>query len=122
MIRVLRYILLSALAICLLVVALANRAPVVVKALPDSMQAFAGIGWQMELPLFVVIFGGIIAGILIGFVWEWLREHKHRSTASVKTKEVAKLERELAVMRDTKPETQQDDVLALLEPPGRKAG
>ncbi len=122
MIRVLRYSLLLVLAVCLLVVALANRAPVTIKALPDNIAAFVGTGWQMELPLYVVIFGGIIAGILIGFVWEWLREHKHRSTATVKTREVAKLERELAVMRDTKPEAPKDDVLALLDAPGRKAG
>lgn len=122
MIRVLRYSLLLVLAVCLLVVALANRAPVTIKALPDNIAAFVGTGWQMELPLYVVIFGGIIAGILIGFVWEWLREHKHRSTATVKTREVAKLERELAVMRDTKPEAPKDDVLALLDASGRKAG
>lgn len=122
MIRALRYILLFALALCLLVVALANRAPVTIKALPDNIAAFAGLAWQMELPLYAVIFGGIIAGILIGFVWEWFREHKHRATASTKTKEVAKLERELAVMRDTKPAMQQDDVLALLERPARKVG
>ena len=33
---------------------------------------------MLELPLFLVIFGGIVAGLLIGFVWEWFREHKHR--------------------------------------------
>ena len=74
---------------------------------------------KIPLPLYAVMFGGIIAGILIGFVWEWVREHKHRAVASSRTKEVARLERELAVMRDTKPE-QQDDVLALLD--RRKAG
>ncbi len=121
MIRALRYILLIVLALCLLTLALANRGAVTVKVLPDNIAAFLGLGWQMTLPLYVVIFGGIIAGILIGFVWEWLREHKHRATASVKTREVARLERELAVMHDTKPEMQ-DDVLALLERPGRRAG
>lgn len=121
MIRALRYILLIVLAICLLTIALANRAPVTVKALPDNISAFAGLNWQINLPLYVVIFGGIIAGVLIGFVWEWFREHKHRAKASVKTREVARLERELAVMRDTKPEVR-DDVLALLDSSGRKAG
>ena len=92
MIRALRYILLIVLALCLLTLALANRGAVTVKVLPDNIA-----------------------------VWEWLREHKHRATASVKTREVARLERELAVMHDTKPEMQ-DDVLALLERPGRRAG
>jgi putative membrane protein len=121
MIRALRYILLIVLALCLLTVALANRAPVTLQALPDNIAAFAGLGWQVNLPLYVVIFAGIIAGILIGFVWEWFREHKHRAKASVKTREVDRLERELAVMRDTKPQVQ-DDVLVLLDRPARRAG
>lgn len=119
MIRTLRYVLLALLAIVLLTVALANRNLVTLRALPDDLAAFAGFGWQIELPLFAVIFASIIAGVLIGFVWEWFREHKYRAEATTKTREVSKLERELAVMRDTKPD-QQDDVLALLDQ--RKAG
>ncbi|MFN4154738.1 MAG: LapA family protein [Paracoccaceae bacterium] len=119
MIRYLRYVWLAFLAIFLLTVALANRAPVTVKALPDDLAGFAGLDWQLSLPLYAVIFASILSGVLIGFVWEWFREHKHRVAASTKSREVSKLERELAVMRDTKPE-QQDDILALLDQ--RKAG
>lgn len=116
MIRYLRYVFLAALGLCLLTVAMANRAPVTVKALPDDIAAFTGFSWQMDLPLFVVIFGGIIAGLLIGFVWEWFREMKHRTAASKKTREVARLERELAVMKDSH-SVPTDDVLALLDKP-----
>lgn len=116
MIRYLRYLFLAALGLCLLTVAMANRAPVLVKALPDDIAAFTGVAWQMELPLFLVIFGGIVAGLLIGFVWEWFRERKHRSTASQKSREVTRLERELAVMRDSA-SVPKDDVLALLDKP-----
>ena len=68
----------------------------------------------MELPFFVVIFGGIIAGVLIGFVWEWFREHKHRSAASEHKREAGRLKREVSQLRNdtAKPD---DDVLALLE-------
>jgi uncharacterized integral membrane protein len=100
----------------LLTVALANRAPVTLKALPEDLAAFTGFAWQIELPLFMVIFGGIIAGLLIGFVWEWFREMKHRSTASRKTREVARLERELAVMKDSQ-SVPKDDILAILDKP-----
>jgi uncharacterized integral membrane protein len=99
-----------------LTVALANRAPVTLKALPEDLAAFTGFAWQIELPLFMVIFGGIIAGLLIGFVWEWFREMKHRSTASRKTREVARLERELAVMKDSQ-SVPKDDILAILDKP-----
>lgn len=114
MIRTLRYILLAVLAIFLLTVALANRAPVVLNALPPDMAAFSGMGMSLQLPLYVVIFAAILLGVLIGFVWEWFREHKHRAAASVKSRQVTKLERELAVMRDTKTGSK-DDVLALLD-------
>ena len=116
MIRSLRYLFLVALGLALLTVALANRAPVTLKALPEDLAAFTGFAWQIDLPLFMVIFGGIIAGLLIGFVWEWFREMKHRSTASRKTREVARLERELAVMRDSQ-SVPKDDILALLDKP-----
>jgi putative membrane protein len=116
MIRSLRYLFLAALGLALLTVALANRAPVTLKALPEDLAAFTGFAWQIELPLFMVIFGGIIAGLLIGFVWEWFREMKHRSTASRKTREVARLERELAVMKDSQ-SVPKDDILAILDKP-----
>ena len=114
MLKYLRYLVLLAIALCLLTVALANRAPVTLKALPEDLAGLAAAQWQVDLPLFVVIFGGVAIGLLIGFVWEWLREHRHRSIASSKTREAARLQRELAVMRDTKG-APQDDVLALLE-------
>lgn len=104
----------------LVTVAMANRAPVTLQSLPDDLAAFLGLGWRIELPLFVVIFGGIVAGLLIGFVWEWFREHKHRVSASVKSRDVARLERELAMMQDAKG-MPQDDVLALLQD-SRKVG
>ena len=97
MIRYLRLLLLAVLGLVLLTVALANRAPVTVRLLPDDMAALTGLTWAMELPLFLVILGGILAGVLIGFVWEWFREHGHRATASQKSREVTRLERELAL-------------------------
>ena len=114
MIRYLRYLFLGALALCLVTVAMANRAPVTLRALPQDLSDFFGIGGSVDLPLFLVIFGGIAAGLLIGFVWEWFREMKHRSTASTKLREVSRLERELATLRDAKG-APQDEVLAILD-------
>ncbi len=116
MIRYLRYIFLAGLALVLLIVALANRATVSVRLLPDDLAVLTGWSFATEAPLFLVIFAGILAGVLIGFVWEWFREMKHRSTASAKSREVARLERELAVLRDST-SLPQDDVLALLDQP-----
>ncbi|MES2541347.1 MAG: LapA family protein [Pseudomonadota bacterium] len=115
MIRYLRLILLALLGLFLLTVALANRAVVPVRLLPEDLAALTGLTWAMELPLFLIIFAGIIAGVLIGFVWEWFREHGHRATASQKSREVVRLERELAVLKDATSVPPKDDVLALLE-------
>ena len=115
MIRYLRLILLVLLGAALLVVALANRALVPVRLLPNDMAALTGLTWAMDLPLFLVIFGSIIAGVMIGFVWEWFREHGHRAAASQKSRDVARLERELAVLKDSTSVPPKDEVLALLE-------
>jgi uncharacterized integral membrane protein len=116
MIRALRYLLLALLTIVLLTVALANRALVTVHFLPDDVAALFGVDAVMDMPVFVLLFSGIVLGLLIGFVWEWFREHKHRRVASSKTRQVSKLERELAAMKD-QTSLPDDDVLALLAKP-----
>ncbi len=114
--RYLRVIFLFLLAIALISVAMANRDLVVLSLLPADFAALLGVNWSVELPLFLVIFAAIVLGLLIGFVWEWLREHKHRVAASRSGKAAAKLERELAVMRDAT-SVPKDDILALLDKP-----
>jgi lipopolysaccharide assembly protein A len=115
MIRYLRLIFLALVGLGLLTVALANRAVVPVRLLPEDLAALTGLTWAMELPLFLIIFGGIIVGVLIGFVWEWFREYGHRATATQKSREVARLERELAVLKDATSVPPKDEVLALLD-------
>jgi uncharacterized integral membrane protein len=120
MIRFIRYLFLALLAIGLLTVAIANRDPVTLQALPQDMGLFLGLSWSLQLPLFLVMFGGIGVGLLIGFFWEWARESKHRATASTKAREVARLEREVTKLRSAQAGPE-DEVLALLETT-RKAG
>lgn len=111
--RYIKYLFLGTTAIVLIVVALANRGMVTLQLLPEGLAGLFGRSFQVQLPLFVVIFGGIVVGLLIGFVWEWLREHKHRVAAVRKTREVGQLSREVSRLKD-RPD-QRDDVLALLE-------
>lgn len=112
--RYIRYALIAALAVILITVALANRGIVTLRLLPDALAGFVGVPLAIDVPLYIVIFAGIVAGLLIGFVWEWLREHKHRAAASQRQAEVKRLEREL---RRTKAERDKDkdEVLALLD-------
>jgi len=121
MIRFLRYLVLGLLTAGLVTFAIANRDPVTLQALPQDMGLFMGFTWSIQLPLFLVIFGGIGAGLLIGFFWEWARESKHRTTASTKARDVARLEREVTKLRAAARPEPEDEVLALLEPK-QKAG
>lgn len=116
MLRYLRYAYLAVVAILFLSLALANRQSVPVRLLPEDLSALLNFGHAVELPLFVLLLAAVAFGVLIGFVWEWMREHRIRVQAKQQTKAVARLERELAVMQDSNSVPQRgDEVLALLE-------
>ncbi|WP_377193390.1 lipopolysaccharide assembly protein LapA domain-containing protein [Ruegeria meonggei] len=112
--RYLRYAFLAVLGIVLISISLANRESVELKLMPDAFAELVGLNLSTSLPLFVVVLGGVVAGLIIGFLWEWLREHKHRRDASAKTSEVRKLEREVKKLKKKQNEDQ-DEVLALLD-------
>lgn len=114
--QLVKYIFLAVLAVVLIVVAMANSAAVTLRVLPEAMAGFLGWSWQVTLPMFVVILGAIIVGLLIGFVWEYLREHKHRAAARHERRERETLQRENERLRsDRRSGKKNDDVLALLE-------
>ncbi|PZX11555.1 LapA family protein [Celeribacter halophilus] len=113
--RYIRYAFLAALAVVLVTVAIANRDVVTLNLLPAELATLSGVTLSVSLPLFVVIFGAIIAGLLIGFVWEWMREYKHRSAASTHKREKEKLAREVSKLKTDKAKNEGDEVLALLE-------
>ena len=117
MLKALRYILLALLAVVLLAVASANRELVTLRLLPPEMDAFLGLGRTLNLPLFLVIFASILAGLAIGVVWEWLRAANVRAEASLHKQKVGTLEREVNRLREVKA-APGDDVLALLERKG----
>jgi uncharacterized integral membrane protein len=112
--RYIRYAFLGTLGIILISVSLANRGMIDLKLLPNALADIVGFNFSITLPLFVVVLGGIAAGLVIGFVWEWLREHKHRRAAGQKTREVHHLEREVSRLKDEKHQGK-DEVLAILD-------
>jgi putative membrane protein len=112
--RYIRYACIALFAVALIAVALANRSIVTLKVLPNELAGLFAVNPSINLPLFVVIFGGIIVGVMVGFVWEWFREHSVRSEASKVGRNVRRLEREVARLRGDA-EGSQDDVLALLD-------
>ena len=109
--RTLKLILLGLILLALVVLALANRNVVTLNLLPDGMARVMPVA--VELPLFVVCLLSVVVGMVIGYLLEWLREHKHRRRASQKAREAARLNVEVDRLRKqfVVPD---DDVLALL--------
>jgi uncharacterized integral membrane protein len=118
--RYIRYAFLAAVAIVLIVVALANREMVTLQLLPADMAGYVGQNFSYQLPQFVIIFLAIVVGLLIGFVWEWMREHKHRVEGRKATRAKEQLERQVKGLKRRSSEGQ-DDVLALLDDATAKA-
>lgn len=117
--KTLRYAFWVLVAVCLIIVGLANRGMVTVRAMPEVLAGLFGISPDMTVPLFVVIFAGVALGLLVGFIWEWLREYGQRAEARAKTAEIARLQKELGRMQAEKT-VGKDEILALVEATGTR--
>ena len=118
--KTLRYGFWAIVALCLIIVGLGNRSMVTVHAMPTPLADLLSISPDISLPLFVVIFISVGVGLLIGFLWEWVREFRIRSDARAKSREVDALRREVSDLRaKTGSSEKGDDVLALLDAPAR---
>ncbi|KIN73577.1 lipopolysaccharide assembly protein LapA domain-containing protein [Sulfitobacter guttiformis] len=112
--RYVRYLCIATFAVALISVALANRGIVTLQVLPVEVSGLFAVNPSIELPLFVVILGSILAGLMVGFVWEWVREYGERAEAAKQAREMRRLQRELAKLRAEKNEGK-DEVLTLLD-------
>lgn len=109
--RTVKLLVLGLILVVLVVLALANRDVVTLNLLPPGMARVMPV--SVQLPLFVVSLLSIVVGMVIGYLLEWLREHKHRRRASQKAREAARLNDEVDRLR-RKSGKGDDDVLALL--------
>ncbi len=117
--KTIRYTFWAIVGLCLILIGLANREFVTVRAMPEALGELLGLSPDIQLPLFVVIFIGVGAGLMIGFLWEWVREHRIRVEARGKAREVESLRRENERLRGAAAGAKSDDdVLALLEKTG----
>ena len=84
-----------------------------IRILPSELEGFLGGGMIFSIPIFVLFLCGVVFGLFIGFVWEWIREMKHRSAASRKSKELAKVENELSQLKRESGQNE-DEIMLLL--------
>lgn len=117
--KIIRYAFWAIVGLCLILIGLANRDFVTVRTMPKALGDLFGLSPDIELPMFVVIFIAVGAGLMIGFLWEWVRERRMRAEGRGKAREVEALKREMAQMRGPASGGKDgDDVLALLEKTG----
>jgi uncharacterized integral membrane protein len=101
-------------AAVLVTVGLANRGIVELRLLPEALEARVGPMPDLDLPLFLVILGSVGFGLLMGFVWEWIREIPERAEARRLARELASLRAQVA---QEKRQAAGSDVLASLDLP-----
>ena len=111
--RSIRTLFLFCLATLLIFISIANSGKVTLYFLPENLSAISEVEIAVNIPLFLVFFSGIFIGLVIGFVWEWLREYKFRVEANNYQKRLFKAETELSELHAK--ENKKDDVLTLLE-------
>lgn len=112
--RYIRYASIAVFAVALILVALANRGMVTVQILPNEVAHLAALNPSYEVPLFIVMFGGVLAGLIIGFIWEWIREAGERAAAARQRREMERLKSEVRRLKGEKHQGK-DEVLALLD-------
>lgn len=112
--KYIRYTFWGIVAIALIIVGMANRGIVTLRAMPEALATPLGISPDIDLPLFMAIFIGVAIGLLVGFLWEWVREHRIRVDARAKGREVDALKREVNNLKDQKHEGK-DEIVALLD-------
>ena len=66
------------------------------------------------MPAFVALFLAMVFGVLVGLVWEWLREAHLRAESKTRAHNLAVLEREVGDLRRTHA-APKDEVLAILD-------
>jgi uncharacterized integral membrane protein len=88
--KLLNWLLLVPLAILLILLSVANRQPTTLSLDPMNVEAPA---FSVELPLFILMFLILIAGILIGSFLTWVSQGKHRKALREKSYEANQLER-----------------------------
>lgn len=117
----LRYAFLAIILVIALMLTLANRGAVTLALWPETVAAMVGASYSLTLPLFVVVGGAVGLGLVMGLIWEWLRERGYRAEAARCRRELEQLRAAQGVPAHA-PAVQQrrDEVLAILdEPSGR---
>jgi uncharacterized integral membrane protein len=101
-IRFLKALILLPVAILVVLLAVANRAPVTLSFDPFSQEAPE---FSTQLPLFAVIFAAVMLGVVIGGVASWLAQGRNRKTRRQLRRETRQLRHETERLKAQNPST-----------------
>jgi uncharacterized integral membrane protein len=111
--KIVAAVILVPLAVLIVAFAMANRQTVTVSFDPFSAQSPAA---AVTLPLFALVLGVLIIGVVIGGAASWFRQGKWRRSARWLEREAATLRAELAVHRH---KAQSTTIPEQIKPPPR---
>ena len=114
MLRLLAWLFWIVVAGVLVTVGIANRGLVTLRAMPATLAEIVGVSPDVQLPLFLVIILSVALGLLIGFVWEWIREWPQRAEVRRQSQAVASLKGEVNRLKSAQ-QKDGDEILALIE-------
>ena len=100
MIRFLKALILLPVAILVVLLAVANRAPVTLSLDPFSQDAPE---FATQLPLFAVIFAAVMLGVVIGGMASWLAQGKNRKSRRRLRRETRQLRHETERLKTQSP-------------------
>ncbi|MGH1589308.1 LapA family protein [Methylobacterium sp. P5_C11] len=103
MIRFLKSLVLLPIAALVILLAVANRAPVRLSFDPFNVDAPV---FSVDLPLYAILFGAVALGIVVGGIFTWLGQGKTRARARYHRREAVRYEREATRLRAYAPETE----------------
>lgn len=111
----LRYGLLALFLAVAVIVALANSTMVTLALLPGTLAAFVGTNYTIRLPLFVIVGGAIGLGLVLGLIWEWLREWSIRRQAVRTQRELDAVKRGERASPVPAVKRQRDEILQIVD-------
>ena len=103
MIRFLKSLVLLPIAALVILLAVANRAPVRLSFDPFNVDAPV---FSVDLPLYAILFGAVALGIIVGGIFTWLGQGKTRAQARYHRREAVRYEREAMRLRTYAPESE----------------
>ena len=96
--RVIKFTILLLICLSLTVIGVANMGAVSLRLLPEGM-GVGGVPTLPDMPLTVVILLAMLLGFVIGEIFEWLRESKHRTEVARRGREINQLKAENARLK-----------------------